>query len=63
MTSYFVSARRPLTLAGGRPVAPGDTIRRLDPRDQSHVDAGRLTEIPSPDPKHTKRSATSNPED
>lgn len=46
--TYVVTARHPITLEGGRPAAPGETVnvKTSDPYTAGLIESGQLTERP-----------------
>ncbi len=55
-TTVRNALRHPVTLASGRPLAPGDQTDAdlSDPHDSQLVDDGVLTVVPKPTPKRRK---------
>lgn len=60
-SKYRHVGRTPIVLASGRPVAPGDTVGNVDPKDpddRAAIDDGVLVELPTP-PRRGDKEATS----
>jgi len=52
-----VSARHPITLAGGRPAAHGDVVDVDPDANRAHIASGALRPLPIPKPKPKPKPA------